>query len=337
LDPIIAWGTANGDHIITILSSGFVLAVLGIVARLVRRGWQEVHGRGRVIHIRSSHSPSVQWIEDIQERVFPPDECDPRGLLGSRIRQSRFDLFGHPHSNEAMIAIAYVKGRQPVAYLSAEYFADLGAVFFWYIVSLEDQTLRTQLVDLNVDWQQVASVKDGIPSRLIEKLLDVCSGGEGWKYVVAEVDVAEIPRARKKVGAFQRYAHEILVRVLRSPIKRLRLRGRKLDPDAPRVFKVDMDFMMPLHDADQLHEAHQHESPGWLVFAPRIPERYRRNGRYEIASAEVKNELLNALLIRGYRSAENEDYNTYIRSFYEDMVRDLPPIIAHTANRNLMS
>lgn len=316
--------------------------LLGFVFRTVRRLWREIHGRGRAVLIRNSRSRLVQWIEDVQERVFPPDECDPRGLLGRRIDASKFGLFDRPHSDNALLAIVYMKGRTPVAYLSAEYYRDLGAIFFWYIVSLRDQSYREALADLHLDWDDVASVRESIPPKLIEKLLKVCGGASGWKFVVAEVDAAAangeaIRMARKKVASFQRFAEDILRRWQSNPIGRWRLRRRNVDPRLPRVFKVDMGFMMPLHDSDLLHEAHKHESPGWLIFAPRQPRDYEKNGKYAIPGTEVKDQLLRALLLRGYHNPDNTDYNDYIASFYADLVDDLPEEVPLLFNRNLMS
>jgi hypothetical protein len=342
LNNAIDWTLSHWDYVSAVLSSSLLAVVLGFVLRTGRRIWQEIHGRGRVVLIRNSRSPLVQWIEDVQERVFPPDECDPRGLLGRRIDASKFGPFDRPHSDDALLAIVYVKGRTPVAYLSAEYYRDIGAIFFWYIVSLRDQSYKEALSDLHLDWDDIASVRESIPPKLIEKLLSVCGGKRGWKFVVAEVDAAApsgeaIGSARKKVASFQRFAEDILRRWQRNPIGRWRLRRRRVDPRLPRVFKVDMGFMMPLHDSDLLHEAHRHESPGWLIFAPRQPRDYGRNGRYAISGAEVKDRLLRALLLRGYRDPENAEYNDYIASFYADLAGDLPETIPLIFNRNLMN
>jgi hypothetical protein len=337
LSDLVDWLIAHGDHIITVLSSGFVLALLGLLARVARRAWQEVHGRGRVVLIRSSRSRWVGWIEDVQEKIFPPDECDPRGVLGRRIDRSKFGLLGHPHSDDATVAIVYVKGRTPVAYLSAEYFRDVGIIFFWYIVSLRDGAAREDLADLHLDWDEIASVREPISPKLIAKLLDVCSGKHPWNSVVAEVDVASIQRARQKVMSFQRAARTMIARILDHPIRRWRLLRRRVDPQAPRVFKVDIDFMMPLHDADLLDEAHKHESPGWLLFAPREPDRYLRDGRYEIGGAEVGDRLLATLLMRSYHDPDHPAYNVYIADFYAQLTRDLPERVPLVHNPNVMS
>ncbi|RYE78495.1 MAG: hypothetical protein EOP19_21410, partial [Hyphomicrobiales bacterium] len=64
---VLDWFGANWDYIKTVLSSGLVLAVLGLLGRLVRRAWLDFHGRGRAVLIRNSRSRLVGWIEQIQE------------------------------------------------------------------------------------------------------------------------------------------------------------------------------------------------------------------------------------------------------------------------------
>lgn len=337
MDGLIEWVTVNAVTIGTVLSAAAATAaIVGYIIRGARRLWNEVHGRGRVVVIRSSRHPLVGWIEDVQERIFPPAECDPRGVLGRRIDASRFSLFGQPRSDESMLAIVYMKGRTPVAYLSAEYFPAIGGIFFWYIVSLRDGRFKEALSDLPLDWNEITSVKDRISPRLIRKLLQVCSRGRGWNYVVAEVDTDDLDLARKKVGAFQRCAEELLRERERSLAVRLGMAKLTSHPNDPRVFKVDMDFVMPLHDSDMLHEAEAHESPGWLLFAPRQPGLYKAGNDYSIDGAEVRNDLLKTLLLLGYRDPGNDAYGEYIGTVHARLVKDLPDKVRLIHNRNLM-
>jgi len=332
----VDWFAKNGNLILTILSSGAVLAVLGFIARMLRRIWQEFHGRGRVKLLRNSRDPLVTWIEQVQERIFPPDECDPAGVLGRRIDRSRFDWLGRPQSDEVMIAIVYLKGRTPVAYLSAEYFRKTGGIFFWYIVSLHDEKYKDALSDLRMDWSDIASVKESISPKLIARLLKVCSGGRGWRYVIAEVDSKDANEARKKVGAFQRAASDVIRQALRRLRARLTFGSGKPHPNDPRVFKLEMPFAMPLHDADMLDEAEVHESPGWLVFAPRTPDRYKVAGGYEIAGDEVRSDLLRTLVLLGYRSGDSA-FDAYLASFYERLSAKVPERVRMIHNRNVMN
>jgi len=337
LGSVLDWIVANGVVINAVLSSSIVLALLGFLIRILQRGWKGVHGRGRAVLIRSSHSRLVGWIEQIQERVFPADECDPRGVLGARIDRSKFDWFGRPRSDEAVIAIVYIKGRTPVAYLSAEYFRQNGGIFFWYIVSLRDKKFKDELAHLDIDWDEIASAKGiNIPAELVEKLLDVCGGEKWpWKYIVAEVDVDDLEVASLKVGDFQRVAGEVYRRWQENLLKRDNLPHPEAKAHDPQVFKVDVPFAMPLHDADLVHEAEAHESPGWLLFAPRTPKTYETGkNEYEIDGAEVRDDLLKTLRL-GYHNGD-ADYDAYLAKFYERLASAVPERVKLIHNRAVM-
>ena len=338
MSSVVEWVAQNGDVIKTVLSSGLVLALLGGGVRLVRRGWNEYHGRGRAVLVRQSSSRLVDWIEQVQERVFPSDECDPRGVLGKRIDRSRFSWWGRTKSDAAMIAIVYLKGRTPVAYLSAEYFRQTGGIFFWYIVSLRDKKYKDALADMSIKWDQIESVHDNIGAELIEKLLRVCARGkQPWRYVVAEVDAADADLARKKVGAFQRAASEVIHRWRDDWATWLLAIGKpKLDPNMPRVFKIDVPFAMPLHDVDLLAEAAAHESPGWLLFAPRSVDAYRTGGGYEINGQEIRESVLDTLR-RSYSTGSNEAYDAYIAHFYARLGAAVPDRVQMIHNRAVMA
>ena len=340
MGSVLEWVAANGDVIKTVLSSGLVLALLGGGVRLLRRAWNDYHGRGRAVLVRRSGSRLVGWIEQVQERVFPADECDPRGVLGKRIERSRFSLMGQPKSDEAVIAIVYLKGRTPVAYLSAEYFRKTGGIFFWYIVSLRDRKYKDALADMSINWDQVESVRDNIGAELIEKLLRVCARGrEPWRYVVAEVDAGNADLARKKVGAFQRAGSEVIHRWMDDWRSKLRatLGGPKLDPNKPRVFKIDVPFAMPLHDVDLLDEAAVHESPGWLLFAPRSVKAYRTDDGYEISGEEVRAGVLETLRLGYSTGGEDEAFDAYISDFYAKLGAAVPERVQMIHNRAVMA
>lgn len=62
MGSVLEWVAANGDVIKTVLSSGLVLALLGGGLRLLRRAWNDYHGRGRAVLVRRSGSRLVGWI-----------------------------------------------------------------------------------------------------------------------------------------------------------------------------------------------------------------------------------------------------------------------------------
>lgn len=331
-----SWVVAHADTILTWLSSGAVLAVLGLAARLVRRAWQEYHGRGRLVLVKRSDDPLVGWIEDVQQRIFPEDECDPRGLLGRRIDESNFDMFGRAHSDTWMIALVYLKRRTPVAYLSAQYFQQQRTIFFWYIFSLRGKRMREKLADMPIDWDDVDAVKERVSTRLLNKLLAVCDRGRPWRYLVAEVDDENVGEARNKISAFQRLASEVIAEQSKRPLARWRRRGAPVDLNE-RVFKVDIPFKMPLHDPDLIEKAREHESSGWLVFAPRSKAPFKNGRGYAIESRIVRDELLNALITLGYHHSENDEYNAYIEAFFRRMTANMPEKVALIANPRLMA
>jgi hypothetical protein len=321
-----------------------VLAALGLAARLVRRLWQEYHGRGRLVLIKRSDDPLVGWIEDVQQRIFPEDECDPPGVLGRRIDASNFgilgrvrEMFGGVRADTSMIALVYLKRRTPVAYLSAQYFPQQRTIFFWYIFSLRGKRMRKKLSDMAINWEDVDAVKEKVSTRLLGKLLAVCDRGQDWRYLVAEVDDGNLGEARNKISAFQRLASEVAVAQLkRHPVKRWFRRGVPADLNE-RVFKVDIPFKMPLHDPDLIERAREHEASGWLVFAPRSKAPFKTGKGYAIEREIVRDQLLNALIMLGYRNSDNAEYNAYIDAFFRRMTANMPEKVALIANPKLMA
>jgi hypothetical protein len=330
------WAVAHADSIRTWLSSAGVLAALGLVAKLVRWAWQEYHGRGRLVLIKRSDDPLVGWIEDVQQRIFPEDECDPRGVLGRRIDESNFSMFGRARSDTSMIALVYLKRKTPVAYLSAQYFPQQRTIFFWYIFSLRGKRMRKKLSDMAINWEDVDAVKEKVSTRLLGKLLAVCDRGTDWRYLVAEVDDENLGEARNKISAFQRLASDMIAEQSKHPLKRWFRRGPPADLNE-RVFKVDIPFKMPLHDPDLIERAREHEASGWLVFAPRSKAPFKNGKGYAIESRIVRDELLNALITLGYHNSENDEYNAYIDAFFQRLTADLPERIALIANPKLMT
>jgi hypothetical protein len=336
LAAIYDWVVTHGDTILAWLSSGVVLAALGLAARIVQRIWQEYHGRGRLVLIKRSDDPLVGWIEDVQHRIFPEDECDPRGVLGQRIDDSNFSLFGRARSDTSMIALVYLKRKTPVAYLSAQYFPQQRTIFFWYILSLRGKRMREKLLDMTINWDDVDAVREKVSTRLLNKLLAVCDRGPDWKYVVAEVDDENLGEARNKIFAFQRLASDVIAEQAKHPLARWRRRGAPADLNE-RVFKVDIPFRMPLHDPDLIDKAGEHEASGWLVFAPRSKAPFKTGKGYAIEREIVRDQLLNALIMLGYRNSDNAEYNAYIDAFFRRMTANMPEKVALIANPKLMA
>jgi hypothetical protein len=321
---MLDWLQANWFQVV---SSSIFLALLGWLAKL----WRDGKNRDRVVQIKRPGDPHIRIIEHIQS-LFPPDEQDPPGLLAKKIAETKFDLFGRPQADHWMICLYHKAGGRVRGYLSAQYFVESQTIFFWYLVHTREHSVHSKPADFAPDAKaatedETKELRD-VAVDLIQKLLLICSAGpRPWQHLLAEVDAAgsDLKSAKNKVRRFQQYAEEIS--------KRLNL---KTGTAWRRVFKVDIPFMMPLHDKDELDHAKQHESPGWLVYTPRDADRYKTaDERYVMAGDEVKG-LLHSLLVLGYRDDADPEYNDYIRRFHQEMCEGVSDRVELICDRRRM-
>jgi hypothetical protein len=316
----------NRDLLITLVGSPVVVA---IGAR-----FYSIFQLRRVYQIKSADDGAIAAIEQIQERIFPKEECDPPGFLSQKIEDSHFDILGRPRSNQVMICLYYRKGRRFHGYLSAEYFVDTKTIFFWYLVNLRrsdspysKEKMGEEAEDLGPDHYDTK-----VAVHLIKKLSRICNGIDGpWRQMIAEVDSSQVEEAVKRVSQFQRYS-----RTLRRSTWRGRL-IRLFKPTAsqrPQVFKADMDFKMPLHDPGLLYEASRHETAAWLVIAPQAPMEHKDGGP-ELDKARI-GEIFESL-VGSYRDKHEPRFNEYISRFYADLLAKLPERVRLVSERTLLA
>jgi hypothetical protein len=283
-------------------------ALLGAVVWLSRR----LEHPKKVWQIRSPRDPHISLIEKIQRETFPENELDPEGLLERRIAASRISRFGRARGDTVMIALYYKSKRRLRGYLSAEYFPGNNTIFFWYLVHVRRPDKETEPTEDDVE---IAADERDVAVGLIREMFKICQRtGRPWHHLIAEIDVADANNARRKVRRFQMYGDKLRKAQGADGIERRPL---------PAVFKVDMPFRMPLHDADMLQEATTRESPGWLVYAPNDVASHRRaDGHYAITRADVG--LLLDTLARSYHDGDNPGYNTYVKAFFAGLAAPLP-------------
>lgn len=273
----------------------------------------------RVHQITSPDDPALSRVEDIQNDRFPVEERDPEGLLARKIAASNFDMRKRPGGDAATIVLYYKLGQDILAYLTAEYFVSTRTVFFWYIAKSDETP----------DGRRLGPGDAEMARRLVKALLRTCNRIAGpWRYVIAEVDARNVNDAIKRLGVFQSYAHALRYSNYDDPLRwlwqrlvRLFLRGRKAMP--PSVFKVDIAFRMPLHEAGFLFEAEKHETPAWFVVAPRdntaLPQ---LNGEPVMLRDQVVG-LLDTLR-QSYIDPDEPAYSAYITRFFDSLAAAIP-------------
>lgn len=279
----------------------------------------------RVHLVTRADDPVIDLIEQVQRLHFPEEELDSPGLLAERIAASKFDMFKKPRAESAVILIYYRRRGKIHGYLSAEYFKKTRTIFFWYLVNVEISGKRRVERQGTADGEMEATAiahDTKAAVKLIQKLSRVCNGINGsWRQIVAEVDATSAHKAIPRLKMFQRYAKSLARQAgNRNPLRWLF--GAK-KPGAPQVFKVDVPFKMPLHEAGFLFEAEKHETPAWLVFAPQDPSQLQmQDGRCSLPRARV-DEMLETLRL-SYQNADDPEYNRYIDGFYARLSQGLP-------------
>jgi hypothetical protein len=278
----------------------------------------------RAHQITSPDDPALDAVEAIQRRRFPVEERDPEGVLTEKIAASGFRVFRKPRSSAVMIVLYYRRGKDITAYLTAEYFADLRTVFFWYIAMGDED--KPDGANSDASPGDPADAKAAL--RLVTKLLLICKRLGGWDNVIAEVDARDGREALKRLRRFQHYAWHLRHARFDNPLRPLLMVGRWLGignaTQRPSVFKRDVPFRMPLHEAGLVEEAQAHETPAWLVVAPRDNEALAKApGGFPTLRRESVAVLLEALR-RSYTDPEEPAFNSYIARFFETMAAQLP-------------
>lgn len=281
----------------------------------------------RVHQIVSADDPALDEVETIQRIKFPIEERDPEGLLARKIAASDFDPMKRPRGDEAMIVLYYKRGRNVIAYLTAEYFKETRTIFFWYIA------LRDEHKDGAAEEGGSAAVPMDpgdvrAALKMVKKLLTICDRiGGTWEHVIAEVDSRDMIEAVFRLRRFQQYAW--LLRYsnyddpMRWPAQVWRWLRGGTGKQPPSVFKVEIPFRMPLHEAGLTFEAEKHETPAWLVVAPRDNEAVRKLGPDRVMPRDEVVTLLHALR-NSYSDPDEPQYNAYITGFYDKLVSTVP-------------
>jgi hypothetical protein len=306
-------------------NTGLLSVVLPILAGIGAWAYNFARDTRYVKHIVDPTDSMIEVIEEIQERSFPVDELDPPGLLAKRIAESNFDARGRSSADELTITVYHLRRGKIDGYLSSQYFPKHRTIFFWYIVHVgKSAEEAVDKDDVHAETRQ----RRGISIKLIRRMLRICDRtGTPWESVIAEVDIEKRREVLTKVRKFQMYSSEIAAGSWLARKARQVVPKRGPQKRAAQVFKVDVPFRMPLHDAGLLAEAESHESPGWLVFAPRNPARYHRGGeKYSIRHDEVAR-LIEALRL-SYNDPGNPAYNLYVDAFFRNLTASYPAEMA---------
>jgi hypothetical protein len=137
------------------------------------------------------------------------------------------------------------------------------------------------------------------------------------------LDIEQLQRARGKMRLFQDYAQKLSTKMQLG------------ESTQPRVFKAEAPFVMPVHDADMLDHRQEHESPGWLLFAPREPQAYlQRDGNYYMKRDEVA--TLYGVLEQSYAIDEDPRYNAYLSEFFQKLAGEAPDVTRLEHERRMM-
>lgn len=305
--------------IVTVIGSPLVVLVAGKLFLVL----MSVFKLRRVHQIISADDPALGDVEDIQRVRFPIEERDPEGLLSQKIAASKFNMLGKPRSNAAMIVLYYKVGGKILAYLTAEHFRSERIIFFWYIAKGEEAP--------NVRPGERAGrepAESEVATDLVSKLIRVCNGYGGWDHVIAEVDSRDPHEAVTRLRRFQQYAWHLRYSKFDHPLRWLLQRPplRWLfppKPPSPSVFKVDMPFKMPLHEAGFLFEAEKHETPAWLLVAPRENETVEKAGDRHVMPREQVVALIDVLR-QSYHDPEEPEYSAYIAGFFGRAAQAVP-------------
>jgi hypothetical protein len=264
--------------------------------------------RPRIYAVTDPRDHRIKAIETLQA-YFPEPERDPPGLLARRIRESRYTRLGVAKSDFPVVCLTYERRGKVMLFLTCQYHVRTGTIFFWYLLGCKAaERAKGQLEEDGVEFHHD---DDECAIALIRHMLTICDrlGGAAspWRRIIAELDIEQLQRARSKMRLFQDYA------------KRLS------ESMQPRVFKAEAPFVMPLHDADMLDHRQEHESPGWLLFAPREPQAYlQRDGNYSMTRDEVA--TLYGVLEQSYAIDEDRAYNAYLSEFFQKLGREVPDV-----------
>jgi hypothetical protein len=254
------------------------MTILSVLAGAGYWYWNYQSNLRRPRVIRNPDDPDVDRIEQLQLRRFGPDETDELGIVRRFLAQNLRTEASSNKPKSQFIAITLKERRQLKGYLTAEYFPKEHLIFFWYIV------------------HATSAQDDDAAVEMLGKLFQECDRISPWEHLMAEVESGDREKALSKMRRFRYYATKLA------------------KTDEPRVFKINVDYRMPVHDAALLGEAEKHELPAWLVYAPKSANEITHDGSRRFMSGHVVRRLLVTLILRGYRDETDEQYQAYLIS-----------------------
>lgn len=295
--------------------------VTAIIIAIVGYFYRQRH-RSVIKQITRHDDPDIGRIEYLQSLIFPEPELDPPGVLAEKIRRSKYDFRKRPGSDHCLVLLCHKVNGQINGYISAEYFLESGIIFFWYLVSVHPRKLDAAFEGNGTETARskgIARMYDAHTAlSLIRRLSFACNRiRKPWRYVIAEVDSAHPKHALARLAQFQSYRKALLLEVREQGLEPT---GRS-EPSA--VFKVDIDFMMPLHEPGMVAEAAEHETPAWLVIAAQRKTELAASDEGPVLTRADAAAMLTALQ-QSYTTPQEPGYNRYIASFYEGLRQRLP-------------
>jgi len=288
-------------------TSAAIAIAAGVTGWLKRASWLMVD-RPRIHAVTNPRDHHIKAVEAMQG-YFPRPERDPPGLLARRIRESRYGWFGTARSDFPIVCLCYERRGKVLLFLTCQYHIKTGTIFFWYLLGHKAaERARGGIGEGGVAYDHD---DDECATKLIDRMLEICDrlGGRNshWRQVIAELDIEDLQTARGKMRLFQEYGKT----VGKSP--------------APRVFKAEAPFVMPVHDPDMLDRRQEHETPGWFLFAPHEPTDYlQRDGNYYITRDKLA--TLYGVLEQSYAIADDPAYNAYLSDFFQKLAGEAPDI-----------
>lgn len=302
--------------------NGFVVEVaVGVVTALIIAAAGYIYRRQHrsvIKQITRPSDPDIGAIEYLQGLIFPENELDPPGVLAEKIRHSNFDIMKKPNSTQCLILLCHKVNGQINGYISAEYFVESRIIFFWYLVSVHPRKVSAAISSMDRQGKALADAYDKETALLlIKRLSAICNKiGKPWRYVMAEVDSEDPKNALARLAQFQAYRKAIL-----NQMREQGMTASNAKPSA--VSKVDIDFMMPLHEPGMLAQAEAHETPAWLVIAAqRQIELASSEDGYVLTRADA--EAMLRALQKSYTDVDEKAYNNYLAAFYGRLIDKLP-------------
>ncbi len=340
-DSLVRPDTTIGQVFVALVGATLV-AIFGYLLASSRRVASRWLSK-KVFQIRSPTDEKLHTIEELQ-RVFPPEERDPSGVLADCISASNY-VNGKPQSDVAQIVLYYESEGRIQGYLSAEYYIPERTIFLWYLVNLRTISDSTVLKwpptssDLSLEERNERERErdsalalfrelrehdydDHVSEYLLRALSSTCEQIKApWRHVIAEVDARRGRDAAGKLRIFQGYISKILSPTVWQRVRsKLPLIGRRID-QSEWVFAIDVPFAMPLHDPDLLagrsaSEIKKYETKAWLIYGPRPT-----GTTPTLARADVL--MFYDVLATSYKKGI-VDYDAYIDSYFENLKTKVP-------------